>query len=578
MSSTGIHPSGVRTIGIGGAAGDGVREAGVHTGEFARRIGRQAFLAFYYPSLIRGGHNFARVTYAPEPVHADHALLDVYVALSADALRIRQHELAQDALVIVEETHADAARDILSSITPLPMGAFVKELNAPHAATSSSAFGVIAYVAGISRDEFISMCSDIFSDLVGGRDINTALALKGYDHAAAQNLPKKENLRGEAPSGQPGALIEGNKAVALGLLAAGLKFYVAYPMTPSTSILHFLAKEATTGRLEVVHPEDEIGVINMALGVAYTGTRVAIGTANGGFALMQEAFSFAGVSELPLVAVVSQRQGPATGVATHTGQSDLRFIIHAGHGEFPRLVLAPGDVKECYEAGIIALNLAWKYQIPTIILLDKHISESHASVDIDLAATAVEDFSHWDSAAMPDYKRFTITDSGVSPLAFPGTPGAHVKATSYEHDEFGVSEDDAPKVLAMQDKRWRKEAGLRSEFARFQTVKVFGDVNAETALIFWGSTKGAVLEAAGRIDKPLRLVQVLWMEPFDVEAAARALHGATRVIAVEGNHGAQLAGLIREKTGIAATETILRYDSEPFEPAELAEELKRRLG
>jgi 2-oxoglutarate ferredoxin oxidoreductase subunit alpha len=430
----------------------------------------------------------------------------------------------------------------------------------------------------LEREEFSKLTETIFGDLVGGRDLNTAIALRGYDHARDFGFPVRPEMRSLKCVGCVGGLTEGNKAVAKGFLSAGLKFYVGYPMTPSTSILHFFAKEAVKGHIEVIHPEDEIAVINAALGIAYAGKRVAVGTANGGFALMQEAFSFAGVSELPIAIAVSQRMGPATGVATHTGQSDLRFVIHAGHGEFPRLIVAPGDVDQCYEAGVAALDLAWKYQIPAIVLLDKHISESHATSCIAMEEQRESETPRWEPRDGETYKRFSITDSGVSPLAFPGHPGAAVKATSYEHDEFGTSIDEAEKVLAMQEKRWRKLTGLRSEFANWETVKVSGDPTSNTAVLFWGSTKGAIMEAAKYLNSTPRFVQIIWMEPMDEGRVKEALAGATRVIAVEGNHNAQLAGLVREKTGIAATETILKYDSEPFEPMALAEELNRRLS
>lgn len=578
MSTSAGMPRPVYTIGLGGAAGDGVREAGVHFGAFAERIGCHAFLAFYYPSLIRGGHNFGRISYSSEPVHADHAPLDILVAINADSVRIRKPEVREGGVIIVEAKYIADAKPFAPEAIGLPMSDIAGSCGAPHAAQSSAALGALAYMMGLERDEFQVLTPTIFSDLVGGRDLNTAVALKGYDHARDNVFPPRPDMRPEACIGCVGELTEGNKAVAKGFLSAGLKFYVGYPMTPSTSILHFLAKEAIKGHIEVIHPEDEIAVINSALGIAYAGKRVAIGTANGGFALMQEAFSFAGVSELPIAIAVSQRMGPATGVATHTAQSDLRFVIHAGHGEFPRLVIAPGDVDECYEAGAAALDLAWKYQIPSIVLLDKHISESHATSCIPMEGNKAGEYACWEPKEGESYQRFRFTDSGVSPLAFPGTPNASVKATSYEHDEFGIAVDEAHKVQAMQEKRWRKLGGLRSEYANFQTVKVAGDPGSDVALLFWGSTKGAVLEATKYLKRMPRLVQILWVEPMDEEGVRQALAGASRIIAIEGNHNAQLAGLVREKTGIAATETILRYDSEPFEPIALADELNKRLS
>jgi len=578
MSSESSAMEPVYTIGVGGAAGDGVREAGVHFGAFAERIGCHAFLAFYYPSLIRGGHNYGRVSFSAAPVHSDHAPLDVLVALNADSVRIRRPELKEDGVVIVETKYFDEARAFASEAHALPMADFADQSGAPRAAQSSAAIGALAYMVGLEREEFLRLSETIFGDLVGGRDCNTQVALRGYDHARDFGFPVRTQMRSQKCVGCVGSLVEGNKAVAKGFLSAGLEFYIGYPMTPSTSILHFLAKEAVRGRVKVIHPEDEIAVANSALGIAYAGKRVAVGTASGGFALMQEAFSFAGISELPVAFAISQRTGPATGVATHTGQSDLRFILHAGHGEFPRLLIAPGDVDECYEAGVAALTLAWKYQIPAIVLLDKHISESHQTSCVLMEETRVSEFPRWERRDGETYKRYCITDSGVSPLAFPGQPGASVKATSYEHDEFGIATDEPEKVLAMQEKRWRKAIGLRSEFANWETVKVSGDLESDTAILFWGSTKGAVMEAAKYLSHTPRLVQIIWMEPMNEGRVKEALAGATRIVAVEGNHNAQLAGLVREKTGITVTETILKYDSEPFEPMSLAKELNRRLS
>lgn len=366
--------------------------------------------------------------------------------------------------------------------------------------------------------------------------------------------------------------MDGNKAIAKGFLAAGLEAYLGYPMTPSTATLQFLAKAGKERGLKVIHPEDEISVVNMALGMSYAGKRVAVGTANGGFALMQEAFSFAGVSELPIAIMVAMRMGPATGVATHTSQGDLRFILHAGHGEFPRLVIAPGDIIECFEAAADVLNLTWKYQIPAVILTDKHLSESYQSVKLDVASKG-PDLGKRAVNPGADYKRYARTDDGVSPLAFPGTPNAVVKATSYEHNEEGEATEHASEVLAMQNKRFRKVEALYREFEWFPTVKTYGDLNSDVAIVFWGSTKGAMLEAAKMLKTPAKLVQVLWMEPFDADRVKRELTGARIIIDVEANHTAQLASLIREKTSIEITNKVLKYDAQPFMPTTLAQEI-----
>ncbi len=393
-------------------------------------------------------------------------------------------------------------------------------------------------------------------------------------------------------------------------------------MTPSTSILHFLAGKQKDSKLRVIQPESELSVINMALGMSYAGKRVAIGSATGGFALMQEALSFSGMAELPLVIAVSQRQAPATGLPTYSSQTDLRFAIHGGHGEFPRIVIAPGDAEESFALGAHALNLAWRYQLPVIVLMDKILSE-HAStcllkpetikIDLGLRSTVVsasvipaqagiqgqtikiESSNTLDSrfrgndkmdetllsprgrGGVQNYGRYQITKDGISPMAFPGTPNTIVKATSYEHDEAGITIEELEPTKAMLDKRAAKIDTISKSLDHHETVKVYGDKSSENVIVFWGSTKGSVLEAAKHLKKPAKLVQIVWLEPFDGKKVAHELAGAKKIINIECNRNGQLAALIREKTGIIATDMILRYDSRPFEPVALAEQINNIL-
>lgn len=469
------------TIGVGGAAGDGVKKAGIKIGMLLRDMGLEVYVSFEYPSLIRGGHNFARLSFSKNRIWCDYKELDVLVCLNEETKEIHKNELKNDAWV-------------LSGLTPEKISVKIKEF----------------------------------------------LSEKGF----------KENEQKNKLD-----LIDGNTAFAKGLQAAGLDFYLAYPMTPATSILHYLAGKQTPEGLKVIQPENEISVINMALGMAYTGKRTAVGTASGGFALMQEAFSFAGMAELPLVVAVAQRQAPATGVPTHSSQSDLRFAIHAGHGEFPRIVLAPGDPEESFRAGVDALNLAWKFRIPVIVLLDKILSEhlmtSRPAAEIDMFE------------ASPNFQ------------IFPGTPNVVVKVTSYEHTEDGITTDKPEEVKKMIDKRFEKMEKIENEMKDRENVKTYGDSASENAIVFFGSTKSPVLEAAKYLNKPAKLVQIVWLEPFDKERVLSELGGVKKIIGVEANRNGQLISLIREKTGIEITEKILKYDSRPFDPVALAEQINK---
>jgi len=562
----------IRTIAIGGAAGDGIREAGINFSELLNELGYKTFSSFDYPSLIRGGHNFSRVSYSVEPVHADYRELDVLVAVNAESVRVHKNSLKEDAHVFVEELYMEELEDLGHlNLIPIPMKKIAEEAKAPQVARTSSAFGAYGYTLGIPLTRLKKLAEKVFANV--GAEMNVALVEAGYAQMKALKYPQGECTT-PTEHGLIGEIIDGNKAIAKGLLAAGLEAYVGYPMTPSTSTLQFLARVAKKQHLKVVHPEDEIAVLNMALGISYAGKRVAVGTANGGLALMQETFSLAGVAEIPIVIMVSMRMGPATGVATHTSQGDLQFALHAGHGEFPHFLVAPGDVEECFECAADALNIAWKYQLPAIILSDKHLSESYKSVLLDEESKG-PDLGKRAVPVQGHYLRYKITEDGVSPLTFPGKEGVVVKATSYEHNEEGEATEDPQEVVAMQDKRFRKLNGLYEDFKWFPTVKTYGDLSSDVVVVFWGSTKGAMLEAAKQLKTPAKLVQVLWMEPFDADRVKAELSGARVIVDVEANHTAQLAALIREKTSIEIYNKVLKYDAQPFTPSDLAAEINK---
>ena len=291
---------------------------------------------------------------------------------------------------------------------------------------------------------------------------------------------------------------------------------------------------------------------------------------------MQEAVSCAGMMEAPLVIAVSQRQAPATGLPTYSSQTDLRFVIHSGHGEFPKIVIAPGDPEESFYAGAEALNLAWRYQLPVIILIDKIISE-HASTSLLKADKIKIDHGSVATELGEKYGRYQITSDGISPMAFPGTPNTIVKTTSYEHNEIGITIEEAGPTKAMLNKRFAKTETIIKSLDHHETVKIYGNRSSNDVIVFWGSTKGPVLEAAKYIKKSVKFVQIIWMDPFDVKKVTQELSGAKNIICVECNHDGQLAALIREKTGIAVTEKILKFDSRPFEPVSLAEEINKKI-
>ena len=557
----------ILTIGIGGAAGDGTKEAGAALGTLLAELGYEVFMSIANPSLIRGGHNFARLSFGAEKIWCDRDKLDVLVALNEESITLHQNELSPNAVIFADELTPAVTAARGANAVALPMAATAIAIGAPAVARNSVALGALGYLLDLDLAGLQKILQRIFQNKKP--ELNLKLAQTGFEFLKKTGLAPLKKIK---PGQTKKEFLDGNVAFAKGLLAAGLDFYVAYPMTPATSILHFLAGEQKNRKLKVIQPENELAAINLALGVAYAGKRVAVGSATGGFTLMQEAFSFAGGAELPLVVAVAQRQAPATGVPTFSSQADLRLAIHAGHGEFPRLVIAPGDPAEAFLAGAVGLNLAWQYQTPVIVLLDKIVSEHPATSQLTADQIKIES-GKIAAKTGSDYRRYEITADGLSPLAFPGTPDIVVKITSYEHGEKGITTEDPELVKAMVNKRFAKAAALATEMAQQETVKIYGDQEAETAVIFWGSTKGPVLEAAKYFDRPLKLVQIVWLEPFDVGRVSAALAKVKKIINVEGNHNAQLAALIREKTGLEVSANILKYDSRPFDPIELAQQI-----
>jgi 2-oxoglutarate ferredoxin oxidoreductase subunit alpha len=562
----------VFTIGIGGAAGDGAGEAGRSLGAMLTDLGYEVFISLTYPSLIRGGHNFSRVSFSREKVWCDHDKLDVLIALNEETVTIHQNDLLPNAVVFADSFKEEDQKKLGANAVVLPMMASVKELNTVPIARNSVALGAACYLMELDYTVMQKILGQVFKSKK--LEVNIQLADIGYEFMKKLNFRHEKRLEAGEHKKE---LLDGSAAFGKGLIAAGLEYYLAYPMTPSSAILHFLAKEQTPQGLKVIQPESELAVINMALGMAYAGKRVAVGSATGGFMLMQEGFSFAAIAELPLVVAVCQRQSPATGVPTYSSQTDLQLVRSAGHGEFPRVVIAPGDPEETFKIAALALNMAWKYQIAVIVLMDKILCEHPMTSSLNAEGIATERGLVSDKPG-PEYGRYEITPDGISPMLFPGAPDTILKITSYEHDQKGITTEEADEVKAMINKRFAKMETLTKELSVQETIKTYGAADAPTAVIFWGSTKFPVMEAAKYFTKPVKLVQILWIEPFDAARLAEELAGVKTTINIECNHNAQMAALIREKTGIVVTKNILKYDSRPFDPIELAEEINKPLA
>lgn len=550
---------------IGGKAGFGIDKSGAILGRLFNQLGYYLYIYRDYPSIIRGGHTFSLIRAARTRIATHQEKIDFLLALNQDTFNFHQHRLKDNSLIIYDSDTvklADLASDIKS--IGIPVAKIIKEENAAELMRNSCVIGAFCQAAGISWE----VLDNVFrKEITREIDTNLKVSRRGFDLG-------QETARIEVLPQHQLPLLSGNQAIGLGLIKGGLKTYIAYPMTPSSPLLHFLADIARDFSLEVIHPESEIGVILMALGFSYMGKKVAVGTSGGGFCLMTEALSLAGMAELPIVIMVGQRPGPSTGLPTYSAQTDLHFVLNAGQGEFPRFVVAPGDPEEAYLWSCRAMNISWKYQLPSIILLDKNLGEGTFNFDIDSVEQISEEPPYlWDRKSA--YKRYLYSENGISPLSFVPDKEAIIKVNSYEHDESGITTEDPKQSKLMQDKRLGKEKYLLEELENYEAVKIYGDKYAQVALLCWGSNKGVVLEAAQKLG--LKVIQPLALSPFPVKQFQAALSGIKKLICIENNATGQLIRLIKTY-GFKVDGKIFKYDGRPFSLDELEQALEAQLG
>ncbi|MDP2941512.1 MAG: 2-oxoacid:acceptor oxidoreductase subunit alpha, partial [Candidatus Omnitrophota bacterium] len=519
------------------------------------QLGYCVYIYRDYPSLIRGGYTFSIIRAAKDGISTHQDKVDIILALNQDTLDLHKNRLKKEHYVIFDSEQVKVADGACG--LGLPLGKLIKDDGAPEIMRNTAIIGALAKAIGVNFDVLEGVLKKEFTK---DTDLNLKVARRGFN--AARELLKIEPLgQGKLP------LLTGNQAIALGLIKGGLNAYISYPMTPSSPILHYLAEIADDFNLEVIHPESEIGAILMALGYSYAGKKSAVGTSGGGFCLMTEGLSLSGMAELPVVIVLGQRPGPSTGLPTHSAQTELHFALHAGQGEFVRLITAPGDAQEAYYWSAISMQLSWKYQIPGIILSDKTLGESSFNFDIEAAGEIKEEENlFWDRKST--YKRYLFAETGVSPLAFPPEKDVIIKVNSYEHDEAGITTEDPRLTRLMQEKRLRKEKFLAQDLERLEAVKVNANEDSETALLCWGSNKGSCVEVGRKLG--FKVIQPVVLNPFPERQFRQALAGVKKLICVESNSGGQLARLIKGY-GFNVDDKVLKYDGRPFSLEELEE-------
>jgi len=539
---------------IAGKAGDGIDKSSLIIGHIFSQLGYRIYIYRDYPSVIRGGHTFSIIRCTHDKIAAHLDKIDILLALNQDSIDFHKTRLNSKSLIIYDLTSVKSDEGF-----GIPIGIIIKEAGALELMRNSCIIGAMCKALGIGMD----VLEKVFrKDISREIDLNLNVAFRGFNEA--KEFAKVEKLKQKLLG-----LVTGSEAIGLGLIKGGLKTYLSYPMTPSSGVLHFLAKIAEDFSLKVIHPENEIAVMLMAAGFSYAGDKVAVGTSGGGFCLMTEGLSLSGMAELPIAIVLGQRPGPSTGLPTYTGQTELNFALSAGQGEFTRFIAAPGDAEEAYYWSAMSINFAWKYQIPAIILCDKTLNEGTYSFDIDSVETInPPELFLWDQKG--DYKRYQNTKNGVSPLGFPSDKNIAVKVNSYEHDESGITTEDKDLTVMMQDKRLRKEKYLLKELEQYETVKLYGKKDASTALLFWGSNKGPCVEAGTKLG--LRVVQPIVFSPFPLKQFKETLKGVKKIICVENNATGQLTDFLK-RYDINVDQKVLKYDGRPFTINELEQKL-----
>ena len=570
---------------VGGEAGAGITRSGFLFAKSCLRGGLSVFGVNDYQSLIRGGHNFYVARVDEEEIYSQADMVDLIVALNKETILFHKGELVSGGGVIYDGEQIELTDDELGrkdiKLYPVPLRKIVKELEGPQIVENTVALGAVTALLDFELDILNGVLRDTFKEKIAEQNIEAAK--QGYDYVK-QHFKNdfKYKLRKIGAAKKNRLFLTGNEAVGLGALDAGCKFYAAYPMTPATSLLHFLAPLDREYGMVVVQTESEIAAVNMVAGASFAGVRAMTATSGGGFCLMTEGVGMLGMTENSPVILLVQRPGPSTGLPTYSAQGDLRFALHASQGEFPRVLVAPGDVEECFYVTSEAFNLAEKFQVPAIIISDKYLAESHGTsrvfdqnrVTVDRGDLIVGD----KYSGGEEYKRHRFTESGVSPRAMPGMRGAIVRTNADEHNELGYTTEDPELTTKMNDKRMRKLDGLVEELEKYTTVKLFGPEEADVTIVGWGSTKGPIREAMKLLkDVKVNFLQILYLHPFPVEKVRARLESAKKTVVVENNITSQLSSLIREYLLTTVDHKILKYDGRPFNPEALAKKIREVL-
>lgn len=550
------------SIKLGGAAGEGIFTTGNLISKFFQKSNHFLVFTMDYPSLIKGGHNLCSVRISNKKINSEAKIHDILVSFDKISIENDIKTLKEGGILICDES-VELNLKTKIKIIKFPYNKLRKELNNKY--FNTYLFGVLVAIFSINdhlveetlKSYFLKKSEELISD-------NIQIAKKGFKYVKDNfdlNLFEinsfKENHN---------IFLNGAEASVLGCVKAGVKFVAEYPMTPSTSFLTLMAKREKDYNILTKHVEDEISAVNMVIGASFAGVRSFTATSGGGFALMSEAVGFAAMSETPLVIFECMRTGPSTGIPTYTEQGDLKFVLNASQGEFPIIVLALGDLNECFEYSFEAFNLADQYQTPVVVLLDKHINDTKFVVE------KFDDFKlridrgkliELSNDKLENYLRYEFIKGGISNRCLPGQKGGIHVSSSYEHDESGWTCEDAENHSSMMEKRFKKLDSISKDILM---PKFYGPKDAKLTLIGWGSTKGAILDAIEKLNSDgfnVNYLHFVFLNPLP-EELKDLLNGLNDTMIIEGNYTGQLKSILRERFLFDVEKTYFKYDGRPF--------------
>jgi len=562
------------SVKITGESGQGINSIGEVVAKALKECGYYTFGYREYPSLIKGGHAFHQVDFSDRPLNSSSNQVDLMVSFSRVSFHqylptLRENGQAIHMLPMLELTEEEKALTTSknNSVFHLPADEMSVQIGGKAIMANSIMVAALWKILNLPLEPLEKIIKKEFAHKPEAIKSNLACLAAGYDANIENIRPLNVHFTAH-PKRQNDALLTGNNLVSIGAVSAGVRAYFAYPMTPSSSILSYLADEYHETNMLVKQLDDEISVAQTALGAMFMGTRALVATSGGGFDLMTESVSLAGITETPFVCVLAQRPGPATGLPTWTAATDLNLAIYAGHGEYPRCVISVSDSNSAYTLIQHAFNIAEKYQIPTILLTDKQIAESlYQMGDLPPAVSIKRSLiSNKPDQNPTSSDRYKITDSGISPRWIPGQFEETYVGNSDEHTPDGTVTEDAQISREMNQKRLRKLKTLEEELPE---PRILGPQKAKTTIVTWGSPLNALTDALNiwNDNNPKKQVNLLlyeFMYPTKTGELRNLIKNKKKLILVENNEFAQLGALLTQNTGYIFTEKLLKSNGRPF--------------